>query len=50
MSDTLLTWAARHGQAGPLLLLIESGAAVDVMHGMGSTALYIAAQVRFPQA
>ena len=37
--DTLLTWAARHGQAEAVRLLLEAGASVGAADGEGATAL-----------
>jgi len=42
--DTLLTWAARHGQAEGVRLLIEAGASVGATTGGGASALHIACQ------
>ena len=42
--DTLLTWAARHGQAAVATLLLERGAEIDVTTGRGASALFLAAQ------
>ena len=42
--DTLLTWAARHGQAEAVRLLLEGGASVGATTGGGASALYIACQ------
>ena len=42
--NTLLTIAARHGQADAVRLLLESGASVGATTGRGSTALAIACQ------
>merc|ERR1719424_107143 len=42
--DTLLTWAARHGQAEAVRLLLEAGASVGATTGGGASALYIACQ------
>ena len=42
--DTLLTWAARHGQAEAVRLLLEAGASVGATNGGGHAALYIACQ------
>ena len=42
--DTLLTWAARHGQAEAVRLLLEGGASVGATNGGGGSALYIACQ------
>ena len=39
---TLLAYAAWHGQADAVRLLLESGASVGATNGSGSTALYIA--------
>ena len=39
---TLLAFAAWHGQADAVRLLLESGASVGATNGSGSTALYIA--------
>ena len=41
---TLLTWAARHGQAEAARLLLEGGASVGATNGGGASALYIACQ------
>ena len=38
--DTLLTWAARHGQAEAVRLLLEGGASVGVTTGGGASALW----------
>ena len=40
--DTLLTWAARHGQAEAVRLLLEAGASVGATTGTGRAALFIA--------
>ena len=40
--DTLLTCAARHGQAEAVRLLLEGGASVGATTGGGASALYIA--------
>ena len=40
--DTLLTWAARHGQAEAVRLLLEAGARVGATAGGGRAALFIA--------
>ena len=40
--DTLLTWAARHGQAEAVRLLLEGGASVGATTGGGAPALFIA--------
>ena len=42
--DTLLTCAARHGQAEAARLLLEGGASVGATTGGGASALYIACQ------
>ena len=42
--DTLLTWAARHGQAEAVRLLLEAGASAGGTTGGGASALYIACQ------
>merc|ERR1719198_1903174 len=42
--DTLLTWAARHGQAEAVRLLLEGGASVGATNGGGGSALLIACQ------
>ena len=42
--DTLLTWAARHGQAEAARLLLEGGASVGATTGGGASALYTACQ------
>ena len=42
--DTLLTWAARHGQAGMVRLLLDRGAAVGATAGGGATPLWFAAK------
>ena len=42
--DTLLTWAARHGQAEAVRLLLEGGASVGATNDDGASALYIACQ------
>ena len=44
LQDTLLTWAARHGQAEAVRLLLEGGASVGATNGGGASALYIACQ------
>ena len=41
---TLLAWAAWHGQADAVRLLLESGASVGATTGRGSTALFAACQ------
>ena len=41
---TLLAYAAWHGQADAVRLLLESGASVGATSGSGSTALFIACQ------
>ena len=38
--DTLLTWAARHGQAEAARLLLEAGASVGTTNGGGGSALH----------
>ena len=40
--DTLLTWAARHGQAEAVRLLLEGGASVGATTGGGASALLVA--------
>ena len=40
--DTLLTWAARHGQAEAARLLLEAGASVGATDGGGRSALLVA--------
>ena len=40
--DTLLTWAARHGQAEAVRLLLEAGASVGATTGGGASALLVA--------
>ena len=40
--DTLLTWAARHGQAEAVRLLLQGGASAGAPDGGGASALYIA--------
>ena len=40
--DTLLTWAARHGQAEAARLLLEGGASVGAADGKGAPALLLA--------
>ena len=42
--DTLLTWAARHGQAEAVRLLLQGGASAGAPDGGGASALYIASQ------
>ena len=42
--DTLLTWAARHGQAEAVRLLLEGGASVGATNGGGGSAMHIACQ------
>ena len=42
--DTLLTWAARHGQAEAVRLLLEAGASVGATNGTGRAALFTACQ------
>merc|ERR1712091_253212 len=42
--DTLLTWAARHGQAEAVRLLLEGGASVNQAKENGATPLYVASQ------
>ena len=42
--DTLLTWAARHGQAEAARLLLEGGASVEAADSGGATALLIASE------
>ena len=42
--DTLLTWAACHGQAEAVRLLLEVGASVGATTGGGASALHIACQ------
>ena len=40
--DTLLTWAARHGQAEAVRLLLEAGASVGATSSDGASALLLA--------
>ena len=40
--DTLLTWAARHGQAEAVRLLLEGGASVGATSSDGASALLLA--------
>ena len=47
--DTLLTWAARHGQAEAVRLLLEAGASVGATTGGGASALFIACQEDYPE-
>ena len=42
--DTLLTWAARHGQAEAARLLLEGGAGVGAADSGGATALLLASE------
>merc|ERR1712086_369036 len=42
--NTLLTWAARHGQAEAVRLLLKGGASVGATNGGGASALYITCQ------
>ena len=42
--DTLLTWAARHGQAEAVRLLREAGASVGAADGEGASALVLACE------
>ena len=42
--DTLLTWAARHGQAEAVRLLLEAGASVGAADGDDSSALLLACE------
>ena len=42
--DTLLTWAARHGQAEAVRLLLEGGASVGAADSGGATALLLASE------
>ena len=42
--DTLLTWAARHGQVEVVRLLLAGGASARAADGGGASALYIACQ------
>jgi len=42
--DTLLTWAARHGQAEAVRLLLEAGASVGATTGRGDSALLLVCQ------
>merc|ERR1712086_257295 len=42
--DTLLTWAARHGQAEAVRLLLEGGASVGAADSGGASALLLASE------
>jgi ankyrin repeat protein len=42
--DTLLTWAARHGHAEAVRLLLEAGASVGAADGEGASALVLACE------
>ena len=44
MGDTLLTWAARHGQAEAMRYLLGRGADVNGTTDLGGSALLIACQ------
>ena len=47
--DTLLTWAARHGQAEAVRLLLEAGVSVGEADGGGASALLLACSKGCPE-